>query len=129
MKVKNYIFDFEKNKNGQAMPINDYFEEMFGAWWEEKNGIKKYSELSRQFFYDELDNLSPPKNAEQKLHIRTVPARVYLKEYSFNHTNDFNSQNKNYIYWVIDGSPYVDQKLEDYLLQENGGILITGHTN
>lgn len=118
-----FVYDFEHNREIKPVAVKQYFEEMYGAGWETLGSQKKYHERSVQLFFEEEEDIPPPIEARQRLHVRAIPASVYLAEYSFERPKPFDPKVKSYAYWIYGDPRFEDQTLEAYLESNNQNIV------
>lgn len=111
----NLIFDLDYGSENVAIPVREYFSQMFGARWIVHNNKLEYVETLQQTYKDLYDEDTPEEGSRLRMYVRPIPAEIYEKEYSFDRSTKFNSGIKNYIYWLYEGSRFPDQTLEEFL--------------
>ncbi|MGZ3749234.1 MAG: hypothetical protein ACXVCD_17990 [Pseudobdellovibrionaceae bacterium] len=114
------IYDYDYDINHTAVPVAKYFKDMLGASWSPsgEGEPRTYHEATEQTYrddYDEYDDPAAEPGARLRMHVRAIPANVYLQEYSFNRTATMGSPIKSYAYWIYGDSRFPDESLEDFL--------------
>lgn len=115
---KNKIYDFDHSSEFITIPIIYYFKSMFGANWKGRNKKIIYNENIHQVSIEKelgLDLPTPDPDSKLQLHIKEIPAEIYLNEYSFDRSSNPKPGIKNWAYWIKENNLYPDRPLEEYL--------------
>ncbi|HEY8272685.1 MAG TPA: hypothetical protein VIG33_17455 [Pseudobdellovibrionaceae bacterium] len=112
---KGLIYEYDHESDNDALPVAQFFEESFGSSWKIQGGHKNYIETVEKTFHNDYDDPTPSADSQLRMHVRALPAEVYLNEYSFERDHDMNPQVKNYAHWVYGDPRFPDETLEDFL--------------
>jgi hypothetical protein len=110
------IIDFDYAENLRPVPLAEYFKTMFDSEWRAHGITTTYSELKQQFFLNDEYDETP--GSILKLHLRAVPASVFLAEHAPYREAGLNQGRIPILKWITGTSRFPDQTLESYLLSQ-----------